>query len=152
MFQIKNRWTGNVQFECELPAEMAQTAYSAQLAFAVKKAVNARADLANADLADVDLAGAYLAGANLAGAKIRSGITITRAPLAIHGLTWPVVIYDEHMQIGCEFHSLVEWAAFDNDSIARMDPRNAPTFWRAHKATLLALAAADGRGVKETTP
>ena len=137
MFQIKNRWTGNVQFECELPAETAQTAYSAQLAFAVKRAVNARADLAGADLAN---------------AKIRSGITITRAPLAIHGLTWPVVIYDEHMQIGCEFHSLVEWAAFDNDSIARMDPRNAPTFWRAHKATLLALAAADGRGVKETAP
>ena len=44
------------------------------------------------------------------------------------------------MQIGCELHSLAEWAAFDDARIARMDGRNALRFWRAHKDALLAIA------------
>ena len=49
-FQIKNRWTGDVQFECELSAEIAGMSYGLQLGFAVKKARETGADLSGADL------------------------------------------------------------------------------------------------------
>lgn len=49
-FQIKNRFTGAVQYECELPIEAEKWHASLQLGFAVKKAVKAGADLTGADL------------------------------------------------------------------------------------------------------
>ena len=69
-FQIKNRFTGAVQFECELSAQVADESYSIQLGFAVKAAIRADANLAGADLAGADLARANLAGADLAGANL----------------------------------------------------------------------------------
>jgi hypothetical protein len=108
----------------------------------------AGAYLAGAYLADAYLAGANLAGANLAGAKWRDGIVLKRAPLYLSGLRWSVVILDDHMQIGCELHSIAEWSAFDDRRIANMDGRDALRFWRAHKDALLALAKSDGRGVE----
>jgi hypothetical protein len=102
------------------------------------------ANLTGANLTGANLAGAYLAGAYLAGAKWR-GITIQRAPMQLHGLRWPVTILDSHMQIGCELHSLHEWAEFNDSEIVGMDGRDALRFWRAHKSALLALAASDGR-------
>jgi len=116
----------------------------------------ADANLTGANLADANLAGAYLAdanlaGANLTGAKWRDGITINRAPLQLIGLHWMVYILDDHMQIGCELHTLAEWAAFDDARIVAMGGKDALRFWRNHKAALLALAASDGRGVKTET-
>ena len=105
------------------------------------------ANLSGAYLSDANLSGAYLSGANLSGAKWSDGVTINRAPLQIFGLRWPVSILDEHMQIGCQLHTLAAWADFDDAAIAAMDGRDALRFWRAHKAGLLAMAAADGRGV-----
>jgi hypothetical protein len=109
----------------------------------------ADANLADANLAHANLAHANLADANLAGAKWRDGITIQRAPLQLFGLMWPVHILDTHMQIGCELHTLSDWACFDDERIARMDGRDALRFWRAHKDALLALADSDGRGVEQ---
>jgi uncharacterized protein YjbI with pentapeptide repeats len=103
--------------------------------------------LAGANLARANLEGAYLAGAYLAGAKWRDGIVIQRAPLQLYGLLWTVTILDEHMQIGCELHTLADWASFEDARIVKMD-RQALRFWRAHKDSLLALAAADGRVVQ----
>ena len=97
------------------------------------------ADLGGADLRGADLGGAYLRGADLGGAKIRGDITVTKPPIQITGLFWPVTIWDAHMQIGCEFHSHAEWADFDNARIATMDGRTARKFWDEHKAVLLAL-------------
>jgi hypothetical protein len=68
-FQIKSRFSAEIKFECELSDEVAARSYSLQLGFAVKKAIEADADLANANLAGANLADAYLAGANLAGAN-----------------------------------------------------------------------------------
>jgi uncharacterized protein YjbI with pentapeptide repeats len=104
------------------------------------------ANLSGANLSGADLSGADLSGANLSGATWR-GIKITRAPLQLYGLHWTVVVLDAHMQIGCELHPLADWAAFDDARICAMDGRHALRFWRANKAALLALAAADGRGV-----
>jgi len=70
MFQIKQRFTGDVLFECKLPVEVETAPYKLKLGFAVKAAVKACANLARANLADADLACANLARANLAGANL----------------------------------------------------------------------------------
>jgi len=49
------------------------------------------------------------------------------------------------MQIGCELHSLAEWAAFDDARIVAMDGRDALRFWRDHKEALLSLARSCSR-------
>ena len=128
--QIKHRYTYAVLFECDVPDDMVS---GLRTRHALEKAVEA---------------GANLTGANLTGAKWRDGITINRAPLQLSGLHWMVYILDDHMQIGCELHSLADWSAFDDARILQMDGRDALRFWRAKKAALLALAAADGRGIK----
>ncbi len=68
-FDIKNRFTGAVQFTAEIECDEDESV-SVKLCLAVRWAYKARADLAGADLAGADLAGANLAGANLAGAKL----------------------------------------------------------------------------------
>jgi hypothetical protein len=86
---------------------------------------------------------ADLSGANLSGAKWRDDIIINRNPLVIAGLPYLVYILDQHMQIGCELHTLTEWGEFDDDRIARMDGVRARKFWDKFKVSLLALATAD---------
>ena len=81
MITIKNRFTGAVLFECEIPPELAAASAPRQLGHAVKEALKARADLAGADLADADLAGADLADADLAGAYL-AGAYLAGADLA----------------------------------------------------------------------
>ena len=104
------------------------------------------ANLAGAYLADANLAGAYLADANLAGAKWHDGIVINKRPIQIFGLEpYAVTILDQHMQIGCELHSLAEWEVFDERRILQMDGRKAAAFWAANKGALLSIARANGR-------
>ena len=98
------------------------------------------ANLSGANLGCANLSGANLCDACLRGAKWRDGIVINKAPIQLSGLHWFVTILDAHMQIGCELHSLADWAAFDDRRIASMDGREALRFWRAHKESLLALA------------
>ena len=50
-----------------------------------------------------------------------------------------VTVFDAHMLIGCQMHSLDDWAAFDDRQIAAMDGAHALRFWRQHKTKLLAL-------------
>ncbi len=109
----------------------------------------ARAYLARANLAGAYLAGAYLEDANLADAKWRDGVVISRTPIQIYGLYWPVTILDEHMQIGCELHRLNEWKAFDDARIGRMDARHAKKFWAENKEALLSMARNAGRSFEE---
>ncbi len=105
------------------------------------------ANLSDANLSGANLSDAYLSDANLRGAKW-GNITISRSPLHVSiPNEWAIAILDTHMQIGCELHSLSEWAAFDDSRIAQMDGRHALRFWRQYKAVLLAMAAADNRGV-----
>jgi hypothetical protein len=104
------------------------------------------ANLAGANLTGANLAGANLTRANLTGAKWRDGITIQRAPIQIYGLSpYAVTILDQHMQIGCELHSLADWGAFDDRRILQMDGRVAAKFWAANKAGLLAIARGNER-------
>lgn len=64
-------------------------------------------------------------------------------PICLSGLDWDVTIWDAHMQIGCEFHSHVEWAGFDSERIAKMDSY-ALTFWQTHNDVLLQLCKMHG--------
>ena len=145
--QIKNRWTGAVLFTADIPDD---TPSDMEMRAALEKATQERANLADANLAGANLAGAYLAdanlaGANLAGAKWRDGVVISKPPIQLYGLHWTVTILDAHMQIGCELHSLAEWAEFDDARIVAMDGRDALRFWRDHKDALLSLARSCGR-------
>ena len=135
IIEIRHRYTNDILFSGEYET----------LRDAVIAAVSARANLAGAYLVDAYLTGAYLAGAYLAGAKWRDGIILTRLPLQLFGLDYPVTVLDQHMQIGCELHTLADWTAFDNARIARMDGLRSRQFWDKHGAVLLALAASDGR-------
>jgi len=69
-FEIKNRWTGEAIFACELSAEVAGQNYALQLGSAVKQAVAAGALLRNASLDGASLDGALLDGASLDGASL----------------------------------------------------------------------------------
>ena len=67
------------------------------------------------------------------------------SPICISGLTWHVTIADDQMTIGCQSHSLVEWWAFDDRAIERMDTTQALDFWALHKPYLQAICTATGR-------
>jgi len=73
-FEIKNRWTGGVQYTVELSAEVAGMSYGVQLGFAVRSAIASDAVLSGADLSDADLSGADLRGADLRGAVLRDAV------------------------------------------------------------------------------
>jgi len=170
-YEVRNRWTNEVQFTAEITCD-ANALPSVKLGLAVKWGVKARANLARAYLADANLADANLAGANLAGAyladanlaganlaganladaKWRDGIIIQRQPIQINGLApYAVTILDQHMQIGCELHSLADWDAFDDRRIIEMEGLTAARFWKAHKAGLMAIARGDGRSFEPVT-
>ena len=148
--EIRNRVSGAVIYAAEIPDD---TPSELRMRIALEKANEAHADLADAYLAGANLAGANLAhadlaGANLTGATWQDGIVIDKTPIQLYGLTWPVMILvgarEAHMQIGCELHSLAEWAEFDDARICSMD-RQALRFWRAHGDAILALARGAGR-------
>jgi uncharacterized protein YjbI with pentapeptide repeats len=108
---------------------------------AVEALVKRGADLCGADLCDAELCQANLRQANLCGAKYNDKITLTKNPIFITGLWWPVMILDQHMKIGCELHSFTEWAKFKDSRISKMDIV-AREWWRIHKGPLLAWIAA----------
>jgi len=169
-FEIKHRWTGAVVFTAEIEASE-DAPFSIKLGLAVRKAAEADADLSCANLSGANLSGADLSGANLSGANLsgaylscadlsgaylsgakwRNGIVINRPPIQVYGITYPVTILDQHMQIGCELHSLSEWSAFANERIAAMDGLRAAKFWRDHKDGLLSMARGAGRTFEPVT-
>ena len=131
LHKIVSRWnSAKVLFECEVTDSDASSGLATRVA-----------------LEQANLSGASLSDANLSGAKW-NGIIINRAPLQITiPNQWPIFILDDHMQIGCELHTLADWRQFDNARIVAMDGRSALAFWRKYKDVLLAMATADGRGI-----
>jgi uncharacterized protein YjbI with pentapeptide repeats len=79
--QIKNRWTGAVQFECELSTEFESASYGMRIGAAVKWAIKAGANLSGADLSGADLSSADLSGADLSSADL-SGAYLSGAYLS----------------------------------------------------------------------
>ncbi|MER0117346.1 pentapeptide repeat-containing protein [Acinetobacter baumannii] len=145
-FEIKNRFTQEVLFTCDVPEGMesgmiarhaleSAIADDADLRDADLRDANLRgADLRGADLRDADLRDANLRGADLRGADLRGA---KAAPLIVYGLRWNVIISGlGKMRIGCQEHSVEDWKSFDDARITRMDSE-ALEFWNQHKSMLL---------------
>ncbi|MBF6887204.1 pentapeptide repeat-containing protein [Acinetobacter baumannii] len=169
-FEIKNRWTKEVLFTCDIPEGMESGMIARH---AVEAAIAADADLRGADLYGADLRGANLRGANLRGADLRGanlrgadlrGANLRgadlygadlrgakAAPLFVYGLCWDVIISGlGKMRIGCQEHSVADWKSFDDARITRMDSE-ALEFWNQHKLMLLNMCDSYVHPVEETS-
>ena len=114
--EIKNRFTGEVLFSCNIPEGM-------------ESGMIARHALEEAVANGANLEYANLWGANLEGAK--------NAPAIISGLRWTVHISGTGMmRIGCQNHSVEVWKDFTDKEIKSMD-RDALEFWNKYKTMLL---------------
>ena len=146
--EIKNRWTGEVLFSCEIPEGMESgmiARYAAETAIS-KGADLEGANLRGANLRGADLEGADLRNANLRGADLRGA---KNAPLVINGLYWLVVIDGlGMMRIGCQNHSIERWDSFSDELINRMDSY-ALEFWKQHKEMLMGICNAYKHKVEE---
>ncbi|TPS54648.1 pentapeptide repeat-containing protein [Acinetobacter baumannii] len=139
-FEIKNRWTKEVLFTCDIPEGMESGMIARH---AVEAAIAADANLRGADLYGADLYDAKLRGADLRGAKA--------APLFVYGLCWDVIISGlGKMRIGCQEHSVADWKSFDDARITRMDSE-ALEFWNQHKLMLLNMCDSYVHPVEETS-
>ena len=136
-YEIKNRWTGEVLFSCEIPDGMESGMIARH---AVETAIAEDANLRGADLRDANLGGADLWGANLRDADL-GGANLggaKNAPLIIPTLRWLVCINGfGYMRIGCQNHKVEQWKAFTDQEISRMDS-DALKFWNQYKVMLLA--------------
>ena len=77
-FEIKNRWTGDIQFTAEITCDE-NAAWGIKVGLAIKwarknNAVLSGADLSGADLRNADLSGAVLSGADLRNAVLRNAV------------------------------------------------------------------------------
>ena len=66
------------------------------------------------------------------------GEKITRKPISIYGLAWPVLIVQTQLQIGCQTHPHAEWEKFSDDEISQM-AGGALAFWKENKDFLLSI-------------
>jgi len=144
--EIKSKFTASVifSFECEnnsikLTLKAAMEA-GANLRDANLYGANLRgANLYGADLRDANLYGANLRDANLYGANLY-GEKLTKNPLLLNGLHWPVTITEHHIKIGCQLHRTSDWDSFSDDEISEMDS-HALDFWRESKMAIMTLAS-----------
>ena len=133
LFEIKHRFSGSVLFKLECSS----------LKICIEAAVNQGAYLEGAYLEGADLRGADLRGASLRGADGKK-ITIKETPLQILGLRWNIIIFDSHMKIGCEFHSIKKWSEFNIDQIDNMYI-GALEFWEKSKGFIMNICKENGR-------
>lgn len=146
--EIKNRWTNEVLFTCDIPEGMESGMIARH---AVEAAIAHGADLRGADLQDANLRGADLRGANLQDADLQDANLqdanlwranlwrAKNAPVIINGLRWMVYINGTGMmRIGCQNHSIERWKGFSDELISRMDS-DALEFWNKYKVMLLAV-------------
>ena len=133
--KIKHRLAGTVLFSLETESLRLCVEAAVKLKVDLSYANLSYADLSKVDLSYANLRYADLSYANLSYAKLRDDIIITQLPICIQGLTWPITIWDHHMQIGCEFHSHDEWRNFDAQW-AKINGKDAIKFRRDHMAWL----------------
>jgi hypothetical protein len=115
-FEIKNRFTGDVQFTAEIECGD-DASYSFKLGLAVLVAVKSGADLRGADLSRADLSGAYLSRADLRGADLR-GEKIKRILASVYRVSDGYTFNLFEMEVGppkivagCRFLTVADYAA-----------------------------------------
>ena len=158
LYQIKSRFSGKILFELK----------TTSLKYCVEATVMAGVSLNGAALDGAELDGAALNGAALDGAALKwasfdgaslkwasfdgaffdfknEKIKIKKTPICISNLRYEIIIFDSHMKIGCQFHSISEWFSFDEKTIEDMDD-TALELWEQNKDWLKAVCTANGRG------
>ena len=122
-----------------------------------------RADLTGADLSRADLTGANLRGADLTGADLTDA-DLTDASLrgailrrcignidrikSIQVDIWHVTWCDDLLAIGCQQHSITDWAAFSDERIASMDS-HALDWWRKWRPILAQMPGLEALKVED---
>ena len=134
---ILSRFNASLLFEYEAK----ENSLKIMLQAAVKNGANLEgANLEGANLYGANLRSANLRGANLEGANLE-GEKLTKTPLQLNNLKWPVLISDKYLRIGCQRFTIEEWKNFDDAAIVKMDFA-ALKFWRNWKAPIIALCDA----------
>lgn len=126
-------------------------------------------DCSSSDFTDAILDEAYLFGTNLSkcklintkmnkthiievdftGAEIKAlwnGVPLSRVPIVITGLGYPIKITDSWMEIGCQGNT-VEWfqdSPLSDREIAALEGTKSARFWKKHKNWILDLIKASG--------
>ncbi len=142
MIEIKNL-RGDILVTCD-----ADDLYRADLSRANLYRANLRgADLSGANLRDANLSGADLYRANLIGADL-SGANLIDADLRAFGngrelITaqiemWPLGIFGDTMQIGCQQHSISAWRGFSDAEISSFDI-HALEWWRRWRGVIFSI-------------
>lgn len=109
LIEIKCRFTGRVLFSREADGNT--------LKATVEDAVEKRADLGGADL---------------------GGEKLTKAPLSLLNLRWPILVTEKYLTIGCQCHTHEAWRNFSDEEIAKMSD-GALEWWRQWKDALVLL-------------
>ena len=141
-FEIKDRFTDNTQYSCELSQEIASQSYADKLGFAVKRAYLSGANLTHANLSGANLSGANLYGANLSCANLYGAylygkkIHSMRIFSELYKYTVHAVLFADGsrwVRMGCLFKSFEEWEKigiresnlleFPNDGSERCEER-----------------------------
>lgn len=85
------------------------------------------------------LGSAEVSGSAVVSGSARVSGVVSKTPIHLSGLRWPITIEDTHMSIGCQYHSIGDWASFDDDEIDDMSDE-ALDFWNKYKCLILTLA------------
>jgi pentapeptide repeat protein len=154
-FEVHKRFSNDVAFTAEIDcAENAPR--SLKLKLSVKWAIQNDANLRGANLSDANLSGANLRGANLRGANLSdanlSGANLRGANLwcadlcdakgnmrhikSIQIIKYSITYTSEVIQIGCQQHTIKEWANFSDAEIRAMDEKSALEWWSKWKGWL----------------
>ena len=94
------------------------------------------ADLRGADLRGADLRDVYLRCADLSGAKY-ADFEINKTPILISNLKYEIIIFDNHLKIGCELHTHSQWSKFTQKKIIEMGGKDALQWWKQWKEPIL---------------
>jgi len=147
-FDVLSRFTDKVKFTAEIECGE-DTTRSVNLGLAVKwgvennanlRSANLRnanlrnADLRNADLRNANLRNADMWNADLRNADLRNASGLNDYVKCIQIDTYAIAYTSDVMQIGCERHTISEWAEFDDKRILEMDGKTALKWWRKYKS------------------
>ena len=141
--QIKSKYSGKVLFE--------HNCKDNTLTLTVIQACRRGADLRCADLSGAYLRGADLSGADLRGADLRdvylrcadlsgakyADFEINKTPILISNLKYEIIIFDNHLKIGCELHTHSQWSKFTQKKIIEMGGKDALKWWKQWKEPIL---------------
>jgi len=148
--EIKNRDTNDVifAFDCENNTIKKTVEEAVRLKINLTEANLSRTNLRVANLSWADLSGADLVGAYLSGAYLM-GAYLSRTYLSVADLRgvlgnmkeicsmqieqYPITFTNEVLQIGCKKFTHQEWLNFDDETIFKMDGKEALLFWNKYK-------------------